>query len=170
MVGETFIDETATTAVDLRPFMAHFPSGVTVVTAVADDVPRGMTCNSLSSVSLAPPILLICLRRGSPTLDAVLSAGSFSINLLHGDSRSTAALFASGALDKFDRIDWRPSTTGGLHLITDAFAVADCALVEQKPFGDHVVVFGEVLSVSSLNENPPLLYGQHRYEVWPSAG
>jgi len=166
-MNETFMSATGNRTVDLRPFMSRFPSGVTIVTAMDDQVPRGMTCNSLSSVSLEPPVVLICLRNGSPTLAAVVSAGTFSINLLHGESRSTASLFASGAVDKFDRVSWRQSPEGGVHLLTDAFAVADCRVLERKLVGDHMVIFGEVRSVDSLSEQPALLYGHHRYEVWP---
>jgi flavin reductase (DIM6/NTAB) family NADH-FMN oxidoreductase RutF len=168
-MNETFAGEAGNASVDLRPFMARFPSGVAIVTAMADQEPRGMTCNSLSSVSLAPPVVLICLRHGSPTLEAVVSAGWFSVNLLHGESRSTASLFASGAVDRFDRVSWRPSPSGGVHLFADAFAVADCRVLEHKPIGDHMVVFGEVHAVDSLSEQPALLYGHHRYEVWPPA-
>ena len=169
MVSETYANKASSVGVDLRPFMAGFPSGVTVVTAMDGETPRGMTCNSLSSVSLTPPVVLICLRLGSPTLDAVIGSGCFSVNLLHGESRSTASLFASGAADRYDRVSWRPSADGGPHLLRDAFAVADCGLLESKLVGDHMVVFGEVRSLTRLSEQAPLLYGLHRYEVWPEA-
>jgi flavin reductase (NADH) len=152
--------------VDLRPFMASFPSGVAVVTTAAGGEPWGMTCTSLSSVCLAPPVVLVCLRLGSPTLKAIRASGSFAVNLLHGSSRETAALFASGSPDRFDRVAWTPSPDGGPHLVSDAFAVADCGLLEDHVVGDHAVVFGEVRRITDLADRPPLLYGRHSYAVW----
>jgi flavin reductase (DIM6/NTAB) family NADH-FMN oxidoreductase RutF len=154
----------------LRQLMAGFPTGVAVVTALdAEARPWGMTCTSLTSVALDPPTLLVCLRRGSPTLGAALTAGEFVMNLLHQEARSTAELFASGAPDRFDRVDWsvRPGAAGP-HLHTDAHASADCAVVRHVAHGDHSVVFAEVRDVL-LNPTPaPLLYGLRRYASWPA--
>jgi flavin reductase (NADH) len=154
-------------AVDLRPFMACFPTGVSIVTAVDGDIPWGMTCTSLCSVSLDPPVILMCLRQESPTLRAVLGSGAFSINLLGGDARATASLFASGAPDRFERVAWyQPYLPGGPHLIADAMAVADCLVADHKRVGTHTVVFGEVQRVTSLSGAAPLLYGQRQFMVW----
>lgn len=154
---------------DLRPFMAGFPSGVTIVTSVADDgKPIGMTCTSMCSVSLRPPILLVCLRDASPTLAAVLCAGSFSLNLLDRDAQPIAALFASGMRDRFSRVLWRqPLASSGPHLFRDACAVADCQVVDTKAVGDHMVVFGRVERITPLTDMPPLLYGRRQYAAWP---
>lgn len=159
---------TAVDPIDLRPFMAHFPSGVAVLTTVHDGVPYGMTCSSLCSVSLDPPMVLVCVRAQSPTLAAITASGVFTVNLIHGDARPTAALFASGAADRFERVGWhRPHEVCGPHLTTDAVAIADCRVAEHKVVGDHVVVFGEVHRVTALGELAPLLYGRRRYAVWP---
>ncbi|MGI5500324.1 flavin reductase family protein [Lentzea sp. CA-135723] len=151
-----------------RSFMAGFPTGVAIITAVdADGTPRGMTCSSLCSVTLAPPTLLACLRTGSPTLAAVLRRGVFAVNLVHGEARATAELFASGAQDRFDRVRWRAGT-GGPHLPDDAHAVADCAVRRAEPVGDHHVVFGEVLRIAEGDATDPLLYGMRRYARLPT--
>lgn len=153
----------------MRQLMAGFPTGVGIVTAFdAETRPWGMTCTSLASVTLEPPTLLVCLRNGSPTLDAVLTAGEFAMNLLHHEARPTAELFASGAPDRFDRVAWTaPPAAAGPHLRTDAHAVADCVVARQTAHGDHVVVFAEVRHVH-LNPTPaPLLYGRRRYASWP---
>lgn len=154
---------------DLRPFMARFPTGVTVVTTRDGGTPYGMTCSSLSSVSLSPPVVLVCLRGESPTLRAAVGSGAFSVNLLHDRGRATAALFASGAPDRFERVTWtQPDTLGGPHLVDDAHAVADCRLVDTKSVGDHVVLFGGVRAVTVLDDAAPLLYGMRRYATWPA--
>ncbi|MYX22167.1 flavin reductase, partial [Streptomyces sp. SID8380] len=92
-------------AADLRPLMSAFPSGVSVVTALDENaVPRGMTCSSLASVALDPAVLVVCLRAGGPTSDAVLGSGRFTLNLLHEDARDVSDLFASQRPDRFERV------------------------------------------------------------------
>lgn len=158
-------------AVDIRPFMATFPTGVSVITAMgADGNPWGMTCTSLCSVTLEPPTLLACLRRGSPTLEAVLASGAFALNLLHDGARPTAELFASGAPDRFAQAVWRISVTcKGPHLIEAAHVIADCRVTNTEIVGSHVVVFGEVCQITRKSEALPLLYGFRRYMRWPGS-
>jgi flavin reductase (DIM6/NTAB) family NADH-FMN oxidoreductase RutF len=156
----------------MRQLMAGFPTGVGIVTAFdARARPWGMTCTSLASVALEPPLLVICLRYASPTLEAVLGAGEFAVNLLHQGARSTAELFASGAPDRFDRVQWSgPAGAAGPHLPADAHAIADCAVARHDRHGDHMVVFGEVRHVLLTHGHAPapLLYGLRRYASWPA--
>ncbi|MEV0619369.1 flavin reductase family protein [Nonomuraea sp. NPDC050404] len=155
--------------IDLRPFMTEFPTGVAIVTALADHRrPWGMTCTSMCSVTLTPPTLLVCLRETSPTLAALLNVRTFAVNLLHRDARPTAELFASGTADRFDRVAWSvPPGCGGPHLDAAAHMIADCALTESRTIGDHVVVIGRVSHVTRTSETTPLLYGRRRYASWP---
>ncbi|MFE9912007.1 flavin reductase family protein [Streptomyces clavifer] len=155
---------------DFRTLMAGFPTGVTIVTTCgADGVPRGMTLTSLCSVSLEPPVLLVCMRQGSPTLDAVLEGGSFAVNLLHLRARATAELFASGAPDRFERVAWQADDpAAGPHLSEAAHTVADCTVTAHHVVGDHVVIMGGVTAVSRLGgDQHPLLYGLRRFATWP---
>lgn len=156
-------------APDIRPLMAGFPSGVGVVTTFAGDgSPRGMTCTSLCSVSLDPPILLVCLGTGSNTLKAVRESGSFAVNLLHARGRPAAELFASGAPDRFDRVVWRAGAyDAGPHLTEDAHIIADCSVVGDQVVGDHAVLMGEVRAAVPVRRERPLLYGLRRFSVWP---
>jgi len=154
-------------AIDVRRLMVGFPTGVSVVTAQAPDgTPWGMTCTSLCSVAPDPPSLLVCLRRGSPTLDAVLESSSLAVNLLHRNARSTAELFASGAPDRFERIPWVAAPDGGPHLVDAAHTIADCSVSAGHAVGDHVVVLAELVRVTSLRTPAPLLYGMRRYGTW----
>jgi flavin reductase (DIM6/NTAB) family NADH-FMN oxidoreductase RutF len=152
-----------------RDMMAAFPTGVSVVTARSGDArPWGMTCSSLCSLSVDPPALLVCLRTQSPTLRAVLTSGAFAVNLLHGESEWVAALFASGAPDRFDRVAWRPSRlTRSPALIEAAHAVAECAVERTHAAGDHVIVVGAVRAVEHLDHDSALLYGFRRYGELP---
>ncbi|HEX2419433.1 MAG TPA: flavin reductase family protein [Micromonosporaceae bacterium] len=155
---------------DFRSLMGTFPTGVAVVTAMnSSGQPRGMTCSSLCSVSLTPPILLVCLRHGSSTLEAVLDQGRFSVNLLHSESQVVAELFASAAaLERFHRVDWHMDPDGcGPHLTVDAHSIADCEVSTMQHVGDHAVVFGTVLRISRQNDQSPLLYGLRRFTTWP---
>jgi flavin reductase (DIM6/NTAB) family NADH-FMN oxidoreductase RutF len=161
-------EETATAG--FRSFMAAYPAGVAIVTTIEPGGhPCGMTCTSLCSVTLRPPTILVCLRGSSPTLAAIVRRATFAVNLLHQAAEPAAALFASGAPDRFDRVRWYYSQDlGGPQLPDDAHATAHCSLSRAEPVGDHTVIFGEVFKIWQRAEPPqPLLYGQRRYAAWP---
>lgn len=147
-----------------RNFMTVYFTGVAVVTSNdRDDQPKGLTCNSLSSVTLAPPTLLVCLAVGTGTLAAVQASGGFAVNLLHDAGRPAAELFASPTPNRFDHVTWRRSPCLGLPwLADDACAVAECRVTDTKMVGDHAVVFGEVANVEH-RPGSPLLYGRRTY-------
>jgi len=155
---------------DLRAFMGAFPTGVAVVTSRdADGQPYGLTCSSLTSVTLDPPTLLVCLRNNAGgALSVVLSSGSFAVNLLHDGAQPMAELMARTAPDRFDRLNWRAAARrggagggGGGHA---AAAGRVCGAVVR---GDHTVVFGEVVGTEN-REGQPLLYGFRRFSGWQS--
>ncbi len=154
---------------EFRAMMCTFPTGVAVVTTFdRSGAPCGTTCSSVVSVTLQPPTLLVCLKDGSPTLDAVLSTGIFTVNLLHGQARRTAETFAAAG-DRFARVSWAYiGADGGPHLVGDAHAIADCRLVRAERVGDHTVLFGEVSRITERPGPPPLLYGLRRYGSWPA--
>jgi flavin reductase (NADH) len=160
-------------ALDLRTLMTRFPTGVAVVGAFdTGGQPRGMTCTSVCSVSLEPPVVLVCIRHGSPTLEALLHRAGFTVNLLHVGAESTARLFASGKPDRFDDVRWCAGPDRcGPHLPDDAHAIADCRVLRTESVGDHTVVFGTVLRISyqraEQQASRPLLYGLRRFEGWP---
>lgn len=149
-----------------RELMSAFPTGVTVVTSVdIDGEPRGMTCSSLTSVTLCPPTLLICLRTGSATWNAVCASGGFAVNLLHARALRTAELFAGPVRDRFGEVTWRPSPAGYPWLSADAFAVADCKVAGTMMVGDHTLIVGEVGEMLQVGDQP-LLYGMRRFVAW----
>jgi flavin reductase (DIM6/NTAB) family NADH-FMN oxidoreductase RutF len=151
-----------------RAFMSGFPSGVAVITTVdAAGLPRGMTCTSLTSVTIRPPTLLICVDVRSGTLAALANRGMFAVNLLHAEGRPAAVAFASGDEDRFARVRWRLSADFGLPwLVNAAGAVAQCAVTDMRTVGDHAVVLGEVRSIRSVGDRAPLLYGRRQYAAW----
>ncbi|MGW7021212.1 flavin reductase family protein [Streptomyces decoyicus] len=159
---------------EFRALMSLFPTGVAVIGALdTAGRPWGMTCSSLCSVALTPPTLLVCLRSTSPTLDALLGTGTFSVNLLHHTAQDVAELFASGDPDRFRATPWHlPDAAGGPHLRDAAHAVGDCRVVSTLHIGDHTVVLGHVLRVGALATagQTPLLYGLRQYAAWPARG
>jgi flavin reductase (DIM6/NTAB) family NADH-FMN oxidoreductase RutF len=150
--------------------MSAFPTGVAVVTALdAAGVPCGMTCSSLTSVTLVPPTLLVCLRIGSRTLDAVSSCGAFAVNLLHAKAHRAAELFSRPTPDRFGQVSWRCSGSGLPWLCDDAFALAECRLTRRFEVGDHMVIFGQVSRIVQT-EDTPLLHGLRRFASWCPGG
>jgi flavin reductase (NADH) len=154
-----------------RAMMRGFPTGVAIVTTLDHTGrPAGLTCSSMCSVSLEPPMLLVCVRAASPTLAALLDRGRFAVNLLHGGAQAAAELFASGDPDRFRGVTWHVGDgDGGPHLGEDAHAVADCRISSSVRAGDHTVVFGKVYGVTLQPGRRPLLYGNRRYTPWPYA-
>jgi len=147
--------------------MSAFPTGVAVVTSVdADGKPRGMTCSSITSATLVPPTLLVCLRVGSATLEAVSSRGGFAVNLLHAGAQRAAEVFSCPEPNRFSCVSWKPSAGGLPWLVDDAFAVAECQVSDFLTVGDHAVVLGEVTRTAQV-AGTPLLYGQRRFASWP---
>lgn len=151
-----------------RDLMSSFPTGVSVVTARdSEGRPWGATCSSLSSVTLTPPTLLVCLHEHGGTLHAILARGRFAVNLLHASGQRAARIFSSLHVDKFAEVPWEPWSPSGLPLLhRDAFAVAACEVAGEVQVGDHRIVIGRVFDIR-VSAGVPLLYGLRRYSSWP---
>jgi flavin reductase (DIM6/NTAB) family NADH-FMN oxidoreductase RutF len=162
-------DATVTRA-SMRNLMQCFPTGVAVVTSTDHaGQPRGMTCTSLSSVTLEPPSLLVCLNGSTRTLAAIRAQGVFAVNLLHADGQRAAEVFSQPLPDRFSRVSWQATPVHGQPwLIRDAFAMAECQVSGISPVGDHVVIVGMVVNVSQ-HDAVPLLYGFRRFSRWAAA-
>lgn len=147
-----------------RGFMSSYFTGVAIITSTGPDGrPHGLTCNSLTSVTLSPPMLLVCLDVGSGTLAASRASGGFVVNLLHDGGRRAAELFASRSPDRFERVSWKRSPLIELPWLTDdAYAMAECQVADSITVGDHAVVFGTVVNVEDGVGNP-LLYGMKAF-------
>lgn len=121
-----------------------------------------MTCSSLASVCLSPPILLACMRTDSRTCGAVRQRRSFAVNLLNEDASEVAKLFSSYDPDRFGRVEWGYSPTGLPWLTRYASGVADCVVVKEAEVGDHTVVFGRLQRLRA-GDVRPLMYGMRRF-------
>lgn len=145
--------------------MGAFPTGVTVVTTVdRQGKPRGLTCNAFTSVSVTPPLLLICVSKESVTLNALLDTRRFAINFLARGRGELANHFASKHPDKFAQVTWARSARGMPLLIQDAIAFADCSVVQTVEAGDHYVLIGLVEEAQPPSpKSEPLVYFRKRY-------
>lgn len=144
--------------------MGRFPTGVTVVTALTEAGPAGLSANAVSSLSLEPPLMLACLDRGSRTLRALERAGRFGINVLGAAGAELALRFASKAPveEKWAGIGW--SEREGTPLLDDAIVWIGCELRDVISGGDHVIVTGDVLGVTQ-REGRPLLFHEGEYRA-----
>jgi flavin reductase (DIM6/NTAB) family NADH-FMN oxidoreductase RutF len=145
----------------LRTAIGHFATGVTVVTAIDDEGRSfGSTANAVSSVSLNPPLVLVCLRDESETLSAILGTRRFAINMLREDQRHLAERFArTASRDTWTGVAHVPAPITGAALIDGALATLECELHSIADGGDHTIAVGQVLAVEHPAEHvPPLLF------------
>ena len=160
----------AVTQARFKELMSTFPSGVTVVTAVdRAGVPHGLTCSSLCSVSLEPPLLLVCVNNRSRTLAVIREQGAFAVNMLHTGGREASETFSTGMIDRFRRVPWQRTSGRSLPWLSlHSHAVAECELRRDMRAGDHTILIGEVVDITMQESATPLLYGLRRYASWPT--
>ncbi len=145
-----------------RRVIGSFMSGVVVITAGRDDQPYGMTVSAVSSLSLDPPMLLVCLNSASSTQEVVRRTGLFAVNILAEHQGSLAERFArSGLPDKFDGVGYRLGHTG-VPLLDGALAVVECQVAEAVTGGTHRVFLARVLHADAV-EGSPLAYFRGRF-------
>ena len=151
----TLVDETT-----FRQVLSRWPSGVGIVTTAGEDGWHGMTASSFSSVSLAPPLVLVCLDQGIRSHDLLIRNGVFAVNVLGRDHLSLGRRFAGmepGVTDRFAAGDWLPGATGS-PVLTDAAAWVDCRVLHRHPGGDHTIFLGEVVAAGVPRITSPLLF------------
>jgi flavin reductase (DIM6/NTAB) family NADH-FMN oxidoreductase RutF len=140
--------------------LAHWTSGVTVVTTQMDGRPVGITASSLTSVSLAPPQILICVARKLYTHQAIEQSGVFAVNILGTDHLEWGMRFAGmmpELADRFAGIELQRGITGA-PILPDVLGWLDCRLRHAYDGGDHTIFVGEVMAAGATEERSPLLY------------
>src|ERR1700712_860221 len=144
-----------------RQAMGHFASGVTVVTTEHAGTLYGMTVSSFTSLSLKPPLVLICVDKSVSTHAAISASGRFVVNILQDQQEHLSRRFANASEDKFKGI---ASHTGelGLPVLDQALAVVECRLHTTLDGGDHTIFIGEVAD-AEIHEGSPLLYYRRGY-------
>ena len=162
----------AATPVDRSTFagiMSSFPTGVSIITTLdADGAPRGLTSNAICSVSADPPMVLACVDRRSNTLPSLLASGAWVVNFLVRGRGELSDLFATKAVNKFEKVSWRPAGNGMPWLRADSIAHAECRTVQVIEAGDHVILLGQVEGGSVPDSvGNPLVYFRRAYHCLP---
>ena len=148
---------------DFRRVLGHFATGVTILTTVdPEGRPTGLTASAFCSVSLDPPLVLICVDHKSQSFPALSESRGFAVNVLSAAQEDLSRRFATTRLDKFDGVAYTP----GLHgapVLQDALAQVECETVGRYVQGDHTIFVGRV-ERARMGPGEPLLYFRGRYE------
>jgi len=145
-----------------RDVIGHFATGVAVITAQEDGVPYGVTVSALSSLSLEPPMLLVCLNKTSRTQGAIKRCGVFGVNVLGERQGGLAVRFASDRDDKFEDVILAEGSCCGAPLISGALAHLECRVVEEAIGGTHTVFIASVERAERF-DGTPLAYYRGRF-------
>ena len=147
---------------DFRNVLSHFASGVTIVTTCdGEQHPTGLTASAFCSVSLDPPMVLICVDHKSQSYPHIRDGGRFGINILPQAHEHLSRRFASSRLDKFDGVGFTMGTLG-VPLIDGALAHLECRTASAHVEGDHTIFVGRVESIG-IGDGQPLLYYRGKY-------
>lgn len=143
---------------NFRQLLGRFATGVTVVTVSGPQGrPLGMTASSLTSVSLEPPLVLVCIDRRARFHDPIIQAPEFVINILESHQEIISRRFADPHLDRFDGVGYHTNQHGRI-LLDGTLANIECARYDTKPAGDHTIVIGRVVGGSTADGEPLLYY------------
>ena len=146
----------------LRTAFGSYMTGVTVVTVMSpDSIPVGFTANSFTSVSLDPPLLLVCPAKRLSSYDLFHTCTQFAVNILADDQSAISTLFAGRTEDRFGQVNWTEDDWGS-PLINGATARFSCRVHKRVDAGDHDILIGEVLSFDT-NDKPGLGYASGGY-------
>jgi flavin reductase (DIM6/NTAB) family NADH-FMN oxidoreductase RutF len=153
---------------EFRQFMRSWATGVTVVTGLLDGRPAGCTVNAFTSVSLAPPLLLVSLAEHSGTLAAIRARAMFAVNLLSWRQRRLASQFAAPGRDRFGGVDFQ--LVHGVPVLAEATATTVCELTQLAPVADHLLVIGRPLCCERAQDPDPVIFLGGRYQRSASTG
>jgi flavin reductase (DIM6/NTAB) family NADH-FMN oxidoreductase RutF len=144
--------------------LGQWPSGVSVVTTRVGSTPAGMTVSAFFSVSLAPPLVAVCLDRKAATLGLITRSGRFAVNVLSAAQSELSDRFAARDNEptRFDGVALHAVEAAGSPLIAGAVVHLDCALTATHDAGDHVLCVGQV-GLALTHAGTPLIYHASRY-------
>jgi flavin reductase (DIM6/NTAB) family NADH-FMN oxidoreductase RutF len=147
---------------EFRRTLGHFASAVTVVTAkLKNGHLAGITVTAFSSLSLDPPLVLVCIDKRARIHDHLAAAEHFAVNILGEEQETVSRRFASSGPDQFREIGYSEGAQG-VPLIHDTIATIECRTVDRLPGGDHTIIVGQV-EATSVREGKPLVYFRGGY-------
>jgi 3-hydroxy-9,10-secoandrosta-1,3,5(10)-triene-9,17-dione monooxygenase reductase component len=145
-----------------RYALGHLPTGVTVVTAHHPDGPAAMSANSVTSVSLDPPLILFCPAKSSTTWPKIRESRQFCVNVFAAHHEEFSRRFSQRGVDRFAGVSWHDRASGPA--LDDAIAWINCTIDAEHEAGDHFIVVGAVESLEvSEGEASPLVFYRGRY-------
>ncbi|SAK89173.1 oxygenase [Caballeronia pedi] len=148
------IQSQALDLVEFRRALGAFVTGVTVVTTIQPDgSPRGFTANSFTSVSLDPPLILVCIAKTASSHAVFSATDHFAVSVLAEGQKAVSGVFASKSADKFTQVDWHARATGA-PLMNGAAASFDCRTHDVVDAGDHIILIGRVVDFSHTTSSP----------------
>jgi flavin reductase (DIM6/NTAB) family NADH-FMN oxidoreductase RutF len=148
--------DTAALSAEVRRVHRRYVTGVTVVTTVVDGTPYGLAVNAFSSISLDPPLVLVCVARTAETYPRLFSSERFAVNILAHDQASVAAQFARSGVNKFAGLAWRFGEYE-TPLLDGVAAALELQVESRLPVYTHAIFIGRVLS-TVVTDSPPLIY------------
>jgi flavin reductase len=155
----------------LRSVLGRFATGVTVL-AAGGETPCGMTANAFTSVSLDPPLILVCVNRSAAIYKAVLDTGYFAVSMLSARQEHVARYFADHSrprgTDEFSVVEWSPGPRTGAPILHGSVGWLECALTNSYDGGDHEIFLGSVLASGFAQDRGALVFycgGFH--QPWP---
>jgi flavin reductase (DIM6/NTAB) family NADH-FMN oxidoreductase RutF len=147
---------------EFRAVLGRFPSGVTVVTTSGQDGSnQGMTVSAFCSVSLNPPLVLICIEKSASVHPALIASSGFLVNILSVDQEQIARRFSIIDIDRFEGIGYSKSGSG-YAVLDDVLGVIECTTFALHDTGDHTIIVGKV-DTASARSGTPLLYYRGGY-------
>lgn len=144
-----------------RNVLGHFPTGVTVITAMTNEGAVGMAANSFTSVSLNPPLVLFCASEASTTWPRIQQAGHFTVNVLDDRQQEISTTFARRAVDRFATMNWSRRAHGPV--LEGVHAWLACTIDAEYEAGDHTIILGRVDEMGLDANTGPLLFYRGRY-------
>lgn len=145
-----------------RDVLGHFCSGITIITTLEGEMPSGFACQSFTSLSIDPPLVLFCVSKSSSTGRTVRRVGRFVVNVLTESQRDMCDIFGRRGADKFSCADWSLSP-GRSPILDGVLAWLDCSVAAVHDGGDHHIVVGAVESLAHGGGGEPLLFHRGSY-------
>lgn len=152
---------------EFRSIIGHLATGVTVITTAAGEELQGMTANAVTSLSLDPVMILICVDKGSHTHRLLTSSGVFAVNILGEHQEEVSRLFAKRAEPEQGTLRGQKFRLGetGAPILEDCLAFIECRVAEVLTGGDHSIFLGEVVDEGVVNDVKPLLFFRGQYQA-----
>jgi len=157
---------------DFRRAMSRFATGVTLITTRVGDELHGMTANAVTSLSLDPMLVLVCVDKTADTHDILARAGVFAVNILNKEQADVSNRFAKKEFDGAHGLDNLPHgfAVTGAPIIDGALAYLDCRTITEHHGGDHTIFIGEVAEARELSDEEPLVFYRGKYGRFRDSG